>query len=255
MKDGLHRRVTTILASFLFVLICKNANIVFALEHAGDITNFKGKVLVYKTGEVRGEIIKKPGLPLYVKDSVKTKRKSICYIKFIDSSKIILKENSSLTIRGIEHANVDSGTVLFSIKKRGKVKGLNISSSTITIGVKGTRFIVHNKGRQLHIFLKKGSLELVSHVGKFKRFGEDLKKDHEAYEKSLREEFEATKEKMRSDFEKSKRMMQEGNFEYLKSFEMSAGSAISIDENKEVWNIKIPEWAEKDFSLFEDFNE
>ena len=87
----------------------------------------------------------------------------------------------------------------------------------------------------------------------FKRFGENLKKDHEAYEKSLRQEFEATKEKMKADFEKSKSSMQQGNFQYLQSFEMSAGSAISIDANNAVWDINIPAWAEKDFSLLDDF--
>lgn len=254
MKDTLLKRLTTICASFLMVVILTNGNTIFAGEHAGDITKFDGKVLIYGAGEVRGEIVKKPGTPLYVKNSVKTKRKSTCYIQFIDSSKIILKENSSLTIRGVERANVDNGTVLFHIKKRGQVKGLNISSATITIGVKGTRFAVYKKGEKLTVFLKEGSLELVSDVGKFKRFGENLKEDHEAYEKSLREEFEATKEKMKADFEKSKRSMQQGNFEYLKSFELSAGSAISIDENNEVWNINIPEWAEKDFSLLDDFD-
>lgn len=253
MKDTLLRRLTTILASLFLVVICTNENTVLAGEHAGDITKFQGKILIYGAGEVRGEIVTKPDTPLYVRNSVKTKRQSLCYIKFIDSSKIVLKENSSLTIKGIEDANVDSGTVLFNIKKRGQVKGLNISSASITIGVKGTQFAVYKKGEKLTLFLKEGSLELVSAVGEFKRFGENLKEDHEAYEKRLREEFETTKEKMKADFEESKRGMQEGNFRYLKSFEMTAGSAISIDENNEVWNITIPEWVEKDFSLLDDF--
>lgn len=253
MNGRFLRQLATLILSFLLVVVLANGNTALAREHAGDITKFEGNVLIYGAGEVRGEIVTKPDTPLYVKNSVKTKRNSLCYIKFIDASKIVLKENSSLTIKGIEDAHVDNGTVLFNIKKRGQVKGLNISSASITIGVKGTRFAVFKQGEKLTLFLKEGSLELVSGVGDLKRFGENLKEDHEAYEKRLREEFESTKEKMKADFEESKRGMQEGNFKYLKSFEMTSGSAISIDENNAVRNITIPERVEKDFSLLDDF--
>ena len=227
---------------------------VWANEDAGEVTKYDGKVLMFRSGEVRGSQVNKINTPIHVHDAVRTKRNSSCYIRFIDASKIVLKENSSLTIKGVDHANVDRGAVLFEIKKRGQVKGLNISSATITIGVKGTRFAVYKKDGKLAVFLKEGLLELVSDLGEFKKYGEDLKQDYEELSRKIKEDFEATRSKMAADFEASKQKMQEGNFQYLKTFEMTAGSAISIDENNEVWSVDIPAWVESDFALLETFD-
>lgn len=224
-------------------------------EPAGTITKVKGTVLLFHGGEVRGKTVDKENTAVIVHDSVKTKRHSSCYIRFIDQSKIILTENSSLTVHGIDHANVDEGKVLFDIKKRGQVKGLNISTATITIGVKGTRFAVYKQGDKLQVFLKEGELEIGSSGDAFKMPAEGLHDDYKQFEEKLRDEFEATRDKMHADFEESKRQMQEGNAAYLKAFDMSAGSAISIDENNEVFGIKIPQWVEEDFALLDDFDQ
>jgi len=236
----------------LIVLILLLSTAVHASEPAGKVGKWEGDVLLYEDGAVRGKTIETAETPFHVGDSIRTKRDSIAFILFNDGSRIVLKENSSLNVTGIDHANVDSGRVLFEIKKRGRAKGLEITSATVTMGVKGTRFAVDNENDHVAIFLKEGELEVSSLEDAFKRAKGGLKEDFESMQEQLRTGFESTTLQMQQEFEEAQHQMREGNIEYINEFLMTAGSAVSIEDGN-LSDLAFPEDLDRDFILLDSF--
>jgi len=239
--------------NIILALLCILLPVVaWAGEPAGEISKFEGKVSVYRGGAVRGESVNAGDLPFSVGDSIKTKRNSLAYITFVDGSKIVLKPNSSLSVIEISKLNVDEGTVLFEIKKRGRAKGLEITSATVTMGVKGTRFAVLNSQENVSILLKEGLLDIGSLTGSFKRYKQSLQDEMESLQKKMENDFKASREKMRQQFEDDKKAMLEGNYEVVANFFMKGGNAVTISGD-EVRDSIIPEGMDKDFDLLDSF--
>jgi len=59
---------------------------------------------------------------------------------------------------------------------------------------------------------------------------------------------------MRQQFEESKKHMLAGDLEYVEQIDLEAGSSLVIEGN-EVWQSALPDWAEKDFALFDQFDQ
>ncbi|MBU0730080.1 MAG: FecR family protein, partial [Proteobacteria bacterium] len=204
----------------------------FAAQQAGQISKYEGPVSIYRDGAVRGEKVIANDQPLFVGDSVKTKRGGRAFISFVDGSKIVLQEDSSLLVKNLENANVAQGTVLFEIKKRGQAQGLLITSATVTMGVRGTRFAVSNAEDNVSIFLKTGELEIGALEGEFKKQKEDLEKDFKEMQEKMKKDFQNTQAQMKAYFDEASKQMREGNFEIVKNFNMTSGSAVAISNNE-----------------------
>jgi len=236
----------------LFVLMFLYTPFVYGAELAGIVEKYDGKVLIHEDGSVRGKNIEAEKSTIHIGDSVRTKGNSHAYIRFTDGSRVVLTENSSITINEIDNANVDGGRILFEIRKRGEAKGLQITSATVTMGVKGTRFAVGNDEDRVTIFLKEGKLEIASLEGFFKRQRGGLKGNFDAMQGMMKRDFESSTNRMKAEFEEAQRQMQEGNIEYVSEFLMDAGSAVSISEG-EVTDLEVPADLDGDFDLLDNF--
>lgn len=220
--------------SFVFI----NAGSVQALDSVGEISRYEGKVKVYRTGDVRGKTVRKDGYDLYVKDIVKTKRRSRAFLRFTDNSDVLLKEGSILEIEGVKWINVDSGRVIFNIKKQRGLKGVVVKTKSVVIGVKGTTFLVDKSGDRLQVYLKEGTLNIQSFEEEFVRYRKKEMEEYMEYKKRELEEFQEYKRDLEEEFK-----------EFVKEFDMAEGTAIVIDGN-EVRDIVIPEDVEEEFRLF-----
>ncbi len=230
----MNRLVTLILAVALGI------SPAYGSDYVGEINSFKGDVKVYSRGSVQGTQVEEEGFKLFVHDIVKTKRNALAHVSFTDGSKAVLKERSTLEIEGVRGLNVQGGKVLFSIKKRGRLKGVIVKAKSVVIGIKGTKFLIDQSSEKLNIFLKEGILSIQAEEGEFVRYSKVEKDQFESYKDSELGEFDKYKEKMGDEFK-----------EFVKEFEMSAGAAISVDGNV-VRDIGISPEIEEEFKLLDD---
>ncbi len=131
---------------------------------AGEVEKALGRVEVLHGEEVIGRRIRS-GASLFVKDLLRTKRRSQAEVFFIDGTRIKVLESSRLKVLGIERGKGDNaiihkGRVLFEVSFL-KVKGeFRVRTTTSIIGVKGTKFFVHVLPDLTVIDVLEGSVEI-----------------------------------------------------------------------------------------------
>ncbi|GAA3912102.1 FecR family protein [Litoribacillus peritrichatus] len=189
----------------------------------GEIRELSGKAILNKQGEARGASAS-VGDALKAQDVLRTKRNSNAVIQLIDGSTVLLQEKSSIHLKGLQSLSLEEGTVLFDIRKRGNSKGLRVSTKTAVIGVKGTQFLVKDENDQVDVYLNKGRVEVNPVEGSFKHYKAVTSDSFDEYSKQMMSQFEEEKQKMRQGIADMKREF----VEYLKSFDMEAGTAVSI---------------------------
>lgn len=220
-------------------IILMGSTFLYAADRAGTITKYQGVVRVYKKEAVRGEKVREENHEIFVGDLIKTKRNALAFVSLADSSRTVLKENSTMEIEGMANLNVKEGRVLFRIKKQGTMRGLKVKSKSVIIGVKGTEFLVDSPAEDLKIYLKEGHLTIESPEGEFKRF---IKRE--------KEEFEEYKQKKIEEFEEFKKELEEEFIEYVREFELESGTAVVIKGN-EVRDIALSPAILEEFRLFD----
>jgi len=206
-------------------------------EKAGVIEKFQGVVKVHKGGGPRGKRVTDEESEFYTKDTVVTKRGSRAFIRFVDGVKNVLEENSILEVKGLRDIHLKGGRAIFEVRKLKGVKGIVVTTQTVVIGVKGTRFMVDLTDGRLSVFLKEGRLNVQSLTGDFRR-----------YKKKELDEFETFRLEKLDKFEEYKKKMEEEFVEFVKEFEMEGGTAILIDGD-EVRDIGMSPEIEEEFEL------
>ena len=189
----------------------------------GSIRELAGKAMLHKQGEVRGTKAS-AGDMLKAQDILRTKRNSQAVIQLIDGSTIVLQEQSSIHLKGLQSLSLEEGTVLFDIRKRGASKGLKVATKTAVIGVKGTQFLVKDVDDKVDIYLNEGRVEVEPVEGSFKHYKAVSTASFDDYSQQMMAEFQQEKDKMREGIEQMKREF----VDYLNSFDMKAGTAVSI---------------------------
>lgn len=217
----------------------------------GSIVQHEGKVTVFRQGAVRGEAVRVNSVPLMVGDVVTTQTSSQAWL-LLGEDRVLLREDSSLLISGLDRFGVEQGRVLFDIRKRSVATGIRVVGPTATIGVKGTRFAVARDGATMDIYLKEGSLEVSAITGELHKYADSLQKDFDALRQEMQAQHEAVRDKMRSDFERSVEAMRQGDLEAVTSFDMEAGMAYRI-AGREVRPLEFTRRVEDDFRLLESF--
>lgn len=234
------------------IMIILFGSTVLADQEAGTIAWHKGSVSVHGDSGFWGRRVKKNGQVLDVGDTIKTKRSGRAFIDFADGSKIVLQQYSSLLIKDINSLNVDQGTVLFEVKKRGRAIGLAIRAATVALGVRGTRFAVVNEGERVSVFLKNGELVISAIEGEFKRHRQSMEEEFDTMVKGMEDDYERTKTHMKEYFEEATRQMEQGDLEYVKEFPIFSNTALSISDG-EVKSIPFPEDMEEAFEQLDEF--
>ncbi|MCA1927742.1 MAG: FecR family protein [Calditerrivibrio sp.] len=227
------------LLSIVFFLISFSV-FAYSLELAGQIEKFDGKVIVYKSGSIKGSPAKK-GFELHKGDSVRTFSKSNAYIKFVDDSKMVLTENSTMYIKEIKMVNLKVGKVVSEIQKQENKEGVKIATKSAIIGVKGTRFLVNVDKDGVDVVLKEGKINVQSVKGEFK-----------SYLKEQEEDFNKFVEETKKDYDEYKKKMEEEFIEFVKEFTLEGEMAVSIKRN-EVKKLKDTSEFDDEFELIKNF--
>ncbi|NPA40402.1 MAG: FecR domain-containing protein [Thermodesulfobacteria bacterium] len=232
---------------FVFKSFALAKNLAQNQTAVGEVTKYKGRVVVKRKGEIRPFRVRKEHFKLFVGDCIKTKTNSKALILFIDGTKVLLDQKSVLCIQDYEKTGLKTGKVFFKVKKG--IKGRRLVVSNILIGVKGTLFGVgFENSTGLVVEVKEGRVCVENLKGEFKKYEkklkasfEEFKKQREIGVKKLNKEFEAYKKKVEKEF-----------YEFVKKFELKPGETVSIINN-EVKYIKPPKEFEEGFKLLEEW--
>ena len=239
--------MTRMIVSALLILLAAPA---FAGQ-VGEIAETEGRVLYYSAGSARGERVTSPGLELRTGDSLATKRSSQADVMFIDGNLVVVRENSLLKVNALQQVAVGSGTVLFDIRKRGELRGFEVTSGTVTMGVRGTRFAVRAGEGRIEIGVTEGKVQVTSSAGPLrKRRPLTMEEQFEEQQRQMREDFEKTIEQMEAQFEESKRLMAAGDFEAVEKIDLEAGMSVII-QGSDVWLAAVPDWIEAELSVLD----
>ncbi len=223
----------------LLALLCLTGSFSHAAEKAGEIRKYEGNVKIYSEGSLQGETVTSDDRALFVKEIVKTRRGATAHIAFIDGSEALLKERSILEIEELRGFGIGEGRVIFHIKKQHELEGIAIKSRSIVIGVKGTTFAVDLHDDAFKVYLKEGKLNIRSLKEEFVRYRKAEKEAYDQFRKEAIDEFGKYKKGMEREFK-----------EFVKEFDMTAGTAISVEGN-EVRDLAIPDDIEREFLFFE----
>ena len=209
-------------------------------EIAGKITKVEGEVFYHRNASMRSKRIKGINKDIFSSDMLRTKKKSKAFLTLIDGSVLILDESSVIHFNGIKHITANKGVVLFDIKKQGQLKGLKIVTKTAVIGIKGTRFMINASDDSLKLYMKEGVVNVEAlNEGKF---AHHVKKEL-TYNDFMKQRL--------SNYSEYKKKQQEEFIEYVKSIDVHANKAISINGNK-LEDIKIPQNVEEQFKLLDE---
>ncbi len=225
--------------------------LIFSISYAseiGKVLKYKGVVDVFRQNKILN--VNKQNFPLFIKDIVNTKSHSLAFIGFIDNSKVLLKEKSSLEITGYRKFSVNKGRVLFKIQKRGMLRGAQVKVKSVVIGVKGTKFVVDRRNGKTNVYLKEGLVSVKNLEGQFKVYKKKTQEEFEDFKKQFEEGIKQEKK----EFEEYKKQVQKEFVEFVKEFTLKPGTAVSIEGN-EVKFIEIPIDIKKDFELLDRLDE
>jgi hypothetical protein len=225
-----------------------------ATENVGEIVRHEGKVVFHRGGGVRGENLTGSPVPVTVAvgDHLVTRGDGRAWLLLGSADRVLLKEDSSLKVLGIERAGLETGTVLFDIRKRAELRGVQIVTPTVTIGVKGTRFAIVGGEEGVAIYLRAGELLVEAVEGEFRKRRHSLREEFEATREAMQAEFKAGRDRMHADFERVREAMQGDEFETLRAFHMEPDTAFGII-GREVRPLEFPDWLVADFELLEQF--
>lgn len=185
------------------------------IANLAQVKKIQGRVLYHKAGALRGEKAAE-GLKLFNNDMVRTKRDAEAIVHLIDGSTLFITASSTLRLLDNNQLAVDSGKVLFDIKKRDASQGLKIATKTAVIGVKGTRFLVSASGEDVQVFLQEGKVNVEAVDAPFKEYKAQQAQEFDAFKQEFKDYVKNIKEEFAS---------------YVSDLDMSAGQAISVNDN------------------------
>gem|GEM_PF-6229681 len=210
-----------------------------ASEPAGSFIQCQGTIMVFRNGAVQGERASN-GMTLYIGDQARSLTESEARVHLVDGSRILLSEKSTLVLEGFDTVGVESGRVLFDIKKRGELQGMRVKTATALIGVKGTRFAVDRASDEVAIHLERGQLQVDAVGEEFRRQKQGIKEDFETDLQQMRDTYEKNRAQLQNQFDQGKKQLSEGDFEAFQSFDMEAGQSFLIS-NREVKSVDMPD--------------
>lgn len=224
----------------ILVILISLSIFAYSSELAGHIEKFDGKVIVYKNGSIKGSMAKK-GFELRKGDSVRAFSKSNAYIKFVDDSKVVLTENSTIYIKDVKMLNLKVGKVVSEIQKQENKEGVKIATKSAIIGVKGTKFLVNVDKDGVDVVLKEGKISVQSVKGDFKRYLKEEEEDFNKFVDDTKKDYDDYKKKMEKEF-----------IEFVKEFTLEGEMAVSIKGN-EVKKLKDTSEFDDEFELMKNF--
>jgi len=222
------------------------------LIHAGQISKYEGNILYRKDGKSKPLLIKQASSPLEVGNQLRTKKNSTAYIKWKDGSKIVVTEKSQLSIKEVDHFNVDNGKVIFDIAKLERPRPVQVGVKMSILGIRGTKFIVTDEGDDYNVYLKEGNITITALEDEFKIYQDQIESQMEAFKKQLEQEVSKFKSMLKSEFDTFTKEAGLGEVDLVKEFKLVEAAGIAIKDGV-LTLIPIPKEIEDEFKLLEEF--
>lgn len=137
------------------------------------------------------------------------------------------------------------GKVYYFISKRSREERVLVQTTTATIGIRGTTFVVDSAGADLNqetVSLQQGQLNFESNDDEYFKL----------YQLKELDEFELFKRQMQTEFDAYKAELEEEFVAYKKSIELDQGFALKFD-GKKVIKVPFDEDVNRQFEEFEAF--
>lgn len=233
---------------FLVVLAVMVPFVTNAEGFRGRIVKSEGDVTVLTAD---GEKFKPKKLNNLIKasETIVTDKDSKAVIQFSDGSMAVLNEKSSLLVEKSEWLSQLGGKIYFAFKKVFGKKPRKIKTGFVTLGIRGTSFIVDvNEGAEA-VALQEGSLNVESPGDDFELHQtKPVEDEFAAFRKQQQEEAA----KIKDEFAEYKEVMKEEFISYVKEFTLEPDKMIRFNGNR-VDEDAISESLREDFSNLEEF--
>jgi len=217
------------------------------------IVKSTGKVTVQESGRKDRAVGTKSILP--AKNTLTTGPDGRAVVRVGETGYVVLEKNSRIDLeKKSDHAGFFrqlTGMIYYAINAlHGKQnKHVQVITSTGTIGIRGTRFLVTDESDRKEIGMRKGEVNVTS-----------PDTDYEIHRKSEQDEFEAFKQegrdaiaKQRREFEEYKAKAAKEFIEYKREFTLGANRMVSFD-GKRVEDKPLSKETEADMGSLEEFS-
>jgi hypothetical protein len=187
--------------------------------------------------------IKRRGERLFTGNELHTGLESKAYIKMVDGSKILLRQNSKLRVTDKRNVNVRKGKIMFSVAKRKKHQSpFHVATRVALLGIRGTQFVVEagDDEESYNVYLKEGSVVVYPNKKQFKLYKDKQKQEFSDYLNTQKNEFETMKAQRQQEFA-----------EYVEEITMKKNKGLSFSGN-EVKEVDMPEEVKAWFDEFDD---
>ncbi len=225
------------------VIIALLFSMLFALPESveankvGIVKKVKGVVKCLESGTIK-KVKVKCGDQFQQGDMLMTYGSASALLELYDGSQIVLDEGAMIRFAGLESVEQKEGAVYYDIIRRNSQSGLKITTPFAIIGIKGTTFIV-NADEHPNITLKEGVIGI-----------ESLKEEFELHRKKVLQAYERFKTEQEMAFDAYKKAQDGHIIEYVKAFELRAGSTVYFDEQR-ADELPMSDANEKQFEHFE----
>lgn len=222
---------------------------------SGQAEGFRGRVVKtvgdvkVRTSEGNEQAPAKTNNLIKTEDTVVTGKNSRAVVQFNDGSMAVLDQSSSLLIEKTEWLSQIGGKIYFAFKKIFGKKPRKVKTSFVTLGIRGTSFIVDSDEGDEAVALQEGLLNVESPGDDFELHKKKPADDDFA---SFMQQQQAEANKINDEFDEYKKQVQEEFVEYVKEFTLQPNKKISFNGNR-VDETELDENSKSDFSRLEEF--
>jgi hypothetical protein len=190
-----------------------------------------------------------PGFPSGYKISgnseIRTGANQKIAVKTPQGDTLVAGENSSIKLVKPGFFQQLFGKIYYFISKRTRENRVQVQTTTATIGVRGTTFVVDSQGNQQKqdtVSLQEGELNFESNDDEYFKL----------YQLRQLDDFELFKRQMQTEFDTYKAELEEEFVAYKKSIQLEQGFTLKFD-GKKVVKLPFDENSNKQFEEFEAF--
>jgi len=241
-----------LLTVFFVSAVNGSSNINETVNQAGQLAKYQGEILIRQDQKSKPQLINESGAFLHIGNQLRTQENSEAFIRWIDGSKIVMKEKSQLSINAIDYLNVDNGSVIFDIAKIQRPKPVRVGVKLAILGIRGTKFIVVNEGKNYNVYLKEGDITITSLSEDFKIYKNQIESQMRQFREQFEREAKQFKSELKSDFEAFKKETEMGQAELVNEFKLIESTGIEISDGI-LTLVPIPREIDEQFNLLDSF--
>ncbi len=166
---------------------------------------------------------------------------------------IVVGKNSQVEINKKEDSpgffRQVTGMIYYALNAiKGKRNAIEVRTTTATLGVRGTRFLVTETEARKEVGMRKGLINVTSPEGEFELHKQAEQDEFEAFKREAREAID----KQKREFEEYKARTQQEFIEYKREFTLGANRMATFD-GKKVVERPLSEETKKDMESFESY--